>query len=146
MGNSEIAVSFQQRVIHILHLFWRHVRDNQLKENEKLLDFLCQNRAGSDQRTIVIVDVALFLLAYLHDIDILSGTGFDFNETAPNLLTKRQELLAFQRRDNEGLNPLLPHSQCQNLRGEGLTGARGADNIDVGIDILLAVEEVDQNR
>ena len=111
MGDPEFCVGADQRLIKHLFLLIVHIRDEQGKEDHKLLDFPREHRI---QLTVIQLVDELHLrgdgLPDLHDVDAVRGAGRDSDKLAAHLTAGTAKLMALDRRYNKALNSAHPHS------------------------------------
>ena len=78
----------------------------------------------------------------LHNVDAVRRSRCDLDKFAADLFAGSSEFVSLDGRQNKALYAAHSHTQRQQLHGEGLAGTAGAQKVQVGVLVLLGIEQV----
>ena len=145
VGDTLIAVGGDNGLIQKLALLVAQIGDQQREEDVQLLDFgglLRLLRHGTIQQFAAgVVDFANF-----HDVDTVRAARHDTDNGAVQRLGLTVKLVSFQRGNDVNRCSRQPHTPGDQLHGERLACAGGAENRHVCVFVDTGVEVVEADK
>ena len=145
VGDAFPGICADQGLIKQLLFLMTHIRNQQAEKDMKLLDLpgedgvLIDNAVNDRVRCLVHAPDR-------HDIDALLRRRADGNELAAHVFTGSEELVPFERGDNEYLCAFAPHAQSHELHRKGLASTGCAQDRHVRVLIDFAVEDIHNDQ
>ena len=76
-------------------------------------------------------------------MDTVRRAGGNFDELTADAVARLTEFMSLDGSNDIALNAAHTHTQRQQPHGEGFSGATGAEQIQVGILVLLRIKQID---